>query len=60
MILFGSGFMFLLLINSRTKEQSSAILNSQSLERKKRLPDALIMGVKKCGTMTLGLKIEDL
>ena len=52
--------MFLLLINSRTKEQSSAILNSQSLERKKRLPDALIMGVKKCGTMTLGLKFENL
>ena len=26
----------------------------QSSKRKQRLPDALIMGVKKCGTITLG------
>ena len=33
------------------------IKSIQSSKPRKRLPDALIMGVKKCGTMTLGKKI---
>ena len=40
------------------EEHRNSILGAQghkSNKRRQRLPDALIMGVKKCGTTTLGL-----